>query len=344
MKPEYTYSEVYDAIKKHDYKLKADYKFPKWTGTVNITLSPDTAKALVEHDNKIQAYKKYKNNNRIADKDPEYTRDIRTKIELEDTYEIRKGQRYLEFISNLDHGVDVEITVYNDSKDPKILFCDLMKNSVTELYSKNNKILEQLDQEIWRTQLLSIIKEKMEESDITKESFVELLEAKEDFNTIALKEPLMIGIISKDRSKKYPDKIVFVNNVMDLQTNNPMPFIPCDLIPSLQTGIGYALKPGYYQNVLFATSQDDGFIQANPVAIYTVTLNDNKIQSYEKTDYEFMRITFPLQEDNINGIYPMGAAFENDTFKQTFIDSIDFNLMHIYKSIRYIILEDSDFE
>lgn len=343
MKSNYTYTEIYTAINKHSYELNADYKFPEWIGTVQVELTPELAKALVEHDNKIQSYKKYKNNNDIGDKDSISTQELSQKIELEASYEIRKGQRYLEYVSTLDHPVTAEITVYNDNKDPKILFCDLMKDSVTDLYAANNKMIEELDSTIWREQLLSIIKQNMEQNGITKESFIDLLKSKEELESNSLQEPVLVAIMSKNRKEVFPDKIAFITENFG---NTNVNMFSCNLIPSLQNKeSGYVLKPGCYKNILFATTENDGFIQANPIEIYTVELDESSnIKSYKKTDYTFMRITIPLQENVPNGIFPMGALFETDTIKKAFIDSIDFSLMHVYQSVPYIILEEADFE
>ena len=94
--------------------------------------------------------------------------------------------------------------------------------------------------------------------------------------------------------------------------------------------------PGYYKNVMVATTANDGLIQANPINIYTVVLDDDKnICGYKKTDYTFMRITIPLQENVPEGIFPMGAAFESDIKKKEFVESIDFGLIQMYQTIPY---------
>ena len=344
MKLEYTYSEIYNAIKKRGYKIGSNYEFPKWTGTVHVSLTPALAKALVEHDNKIQSYKKFKNNNAINDKDSSDVKELSKTIELESSYEIRKGQRYLEHIASLDHDVEVEITVYNDEHDPKALFCDLIKDSVADFYSSNKKNIDTIDNSIWHEQFLQIVKRNIVKNGITKESFIELL--KEDEDTEEYQEPILVAILAKNRIQSFPDKIAFIKSG-DLNSPTEINFFSCNLIPSMQkdNDIGYFLMPGYYKNVMVATTANDGLIQANPINIYTVVLdNDKNICGYKKTDYTFMRITIPLQENVPNGIFPMGAAFESDIKKKEFIESIDFGLIQMYQTIPYIILEEADFE
>lgn len=346
MKQEYTYTEILDAIKKHNYAL-SDYDSDSFkeledlVGTHTIQLDPLLAKKLLEYNFKVQEYNRTINSNRIKEKNKKSAMD--PIVELESDYEIRKGHRFIEYVSKQEAPVKTTLTIFNEEQTLGALFCDLIKDAVTDFYSSQNASLKEIDSTVWHKSFLQNLGKSITDFNVSPYLFINLLREK-DPNAQYI-DPTIIGIINNDRSEQYPDRIAYIRSV---ENNISLKMFPCDVIPSLQyEGIThYCLRPGLYNDIISVNESNEYFIQAKETEISVAILDGNKIKSYEQSDVPFMRIMIPLDSnENIaeSGIVPVGAKFETEEVKNAFLDTIDFSNIRNEK-VRYIIFESSDFE
>lgn len=115
----------------------------------------------------------------------------------------------------------------------------------------------------------------------------------------------------------------------------------CNVFPSTKDERPMGLMPGLYENVLSRAFDFKGLVQTLPVPIYYLHIVDNKIEKYEPTAYQFMRISFPVQEPR-DGITPIGAEFDSEETEQKFLKAL--NLDSLQNDVTLILLTESDFE
>ena len=346
MKSEYTYTELLSAIQKHGYAL-SDYDTNSFTeldgltGTNIVQLEPSLAKKLFEYNIKIQEYNRTINSNRIKEENKKSA--MTPVIELESDYKIRKGHRFIEYVSKQEEPVETTITVFNKDQTLESLFCDLIKDAVTDFYNSQNVSLEEIDSALWHKSFLENLAKSITDFNVSPYLFTNLLREKDP--NAQYNDPTIVAIINGDRSNPYPDKIAYIESTMH---DGTIKMLPCDLIPSLQYSNvpHYCLKPGLYNDIISANESNEYFIQARETEISVAVLEKNKIKSYEPTDNTFMRIMIPLNNNEViteSGIVPVGAKFETDEIKNEFLETINFSNIRNEK-VRYIVLESSDFE
>lgn len=346
MKSEYTYTELLSAIQKHGYAL-SDYDTNSFTeldgltGTHIVQLEPSLAKKLFDYNNKIQEYNRTINSNRIKEENKKSA--MTPVIELESDYKIRKGHRFIEYVSKQENPVEATITVFDKEHTLETLFCDLIKDAVADFYSSQKIALQEIDSTIWHSAFLNHLGKSIVDYNVSPYLFINLLRGK-DPNAQYI-DPTIVGITNIDRSKQYPDQIVYIRSVKDSAV---IKTFPCDLIPSLQYSNvpHYCLKPGLYNDVISVNESNEYFIQAKETEISIAVLDKNKIKAFEPSNNRFMRIMIPLDNNEDiteSGIVPVGARFETDEIKNEFLETINFSNIRNEK-VRYIVLESSDFE
>lgn len=328
----YTFEQIRSVVESKGYYLCPTPVFPKWEGRVKVLLTPEQARALIEYDSLVLKKVINEPNTIKADthiKDGSWTPDM-GEICLRSNFKVWKGMRILNAIASLDHPIEVVINVlkegvFGTGLDNDII-CSTIKNAVKGIFEENGKSLPDLDDSIWNSSLPS----KLRNLDITVHS--------DDENIMNVELPTIVGVLAENRIGDYPDLLFIIRGDSQIGI---APSYPCNLMPSLSLyDVPLVLSPGIYEELFAPSSSFDGLIQANPATLRIPEIQNKKIVSYTDSQYNFMRISIPVQETN-DGVIPVGAKFENDFIHESFFN--DLNVSNINKSINYILLEEADF-
>lgn len=330
----FTYENIYSVLRAKGYTVESFKNLPKWKGRTLVSLTPEQAKTLIEHDGLVLKDVITRATPIKADsyiKDGTWTPEM-GEVYLRPNYKVWKGMRILNAIASLDHPIDVYINVldkgvFGTGTDTNVI-CTAIKNAIKDILEENGKDLPYLDDNIWFNSLPN----KLTGLDIT------LQDSEPSLEEVIIEPPTIIGVLAEYRITDYPDMLYILRG--NNQSGEAEAY-SCNLIPAL-TRYEYpvSLRPDIYRELFAPASDFIGLIQANPAFLCTPQLLNKKIISYDPTPYQYMRISIPVQEAT-NGILPVGAMFKDDSIQEKFLDSLD--IKNIGKNVTYILLEETDF-
>lgn len=297
---------------------------------VNIT--PEIARQLIEYDGKIAKQKELRTTPVLVDPDTNeviWTPETE-EIQLRSDMKVWKGMNILEAIVKQNQAIDVYVNILDDTRmsgdADDTYICTEIKNAVKALLEENGLTLPELDDSIWTSEL----PKKLPDFDINIREH-DIVESFEE-------HPTIVVILGNSREASYPDRLVIVNKNSE---TGVVEEYACNVFPSVKDERPMGLMPGLYENVLSRAFDFKGLVQTLPVPIYYLCIVDNKIEKYEPTAYQFMRISFPVQEPR-DGITPIGAEFDSEETEQKFIKAL--NLDSLQNDVTLILLTESDFE
>ncbi|OUO53313.1 hypothetical protein B5F76_05915 [Desulfovibrio sp. An276] len=337
-----TYEQIRTILEKKGYSLECAHAtppgLPEWPERSLVSLTPEQARLLLNHDNALNKTRKKRIANQMgADLQMGTFSSNTEEIRLLQNYKIHNRTYLLEGIASGAAPVDVYINVKNPNKfgfgNDHEAICAELVHAVKQILQEHGSDLPELDQSVWEEELPKKLVDKIDIGPLDPIRVPDAYDMPEDPITV-------IGVLSTDRSTEFPDKLYIVRG--NSQSGEATKY-PCTLIPASGEQ-RLALKPGAYTGLFSPdTHTDIGFVnlvQNQPVQLYYPIIEDNVLTGYKESPYTFMRVTIPVQSSG-NGIIPAGAKFDTTNTEDLFITAL--GLDFIVDTITYIVLEDTDF-
>lgn len=319
----YTYEELRSLLSEKGVELSSGTPdLPEWKGRTLVSLTPEQAKALIELDAKLAKEHIYRTkptpiSQLIHDN---YWEPSMGDVRLRPNYKVWKGMCIVTAVSEMDHPVDVYIDVADGScfgsTQTNATVCSRVKEAVTEIVTEEGYEMPEIADEVWETKLPA----KLTDLEITSTDYMD--------RSIADPDPVLVAVLSRDRSVEYPDRLYIVR----YGDEGEAPAYACNLIPD-----SLAILPGTYTDLLGPYPDSDYLIQTKPVTLGAPVMEGNTITGFDQSSYSFMRVTIPLQADDASSATPVGAVFDEET-KADFLE--DLVIHKIVHNVTLVVLDE----
>lgn len=326
----YTFSQILAVIEAKGYCLNAAPTLPSWSGTGRVTMYPDEAQNLIEHNTMLSKKKRLtvenltKSSSSLSGEVPE---DKLEEVVLLPSYKIWTGKNIIDEISKGSAPVDVNLSVIEHPsfsvEATRDSICTEIRNAVRDIFQKSSHDFPEIPDEVWFEEL----PKGLTNLDITYISGIEGEGYEDDLVTL-------VGILSDVRSTGYPDNLYIIRGTKQQEIKA----YPCNLTPSLIEESPVAIVPGMYEDLFAPTEDGRTLIQAKNVVLGYPVIENKRIITYEESPYTFMKVRIPCnKESNITSV---GASFYYDV-EQEFLN--DLNISGIIGNSSFILLEEKDF-
>lgn len=341
----YTYEQLYKIIASKGYVFQSSKKLlddlPKWPLRSLVSLTPEQARKLIEisdllnKNQKLQLDKSFGLKFRFSE-----LSDGEKNIRLLSNYKVTSRSYLVKLIAEDCTPADVYINMKNPDGfgfgNENETICYELISAISKILEENGQKLPQLDQSIWNKELPKKLKNILN---------IELFDAIKDLdeNDVPNGSPVIVGVLSTDRSLDYPDKIYIIKD--EKQTGDAKCY-PCTLIPKNTNDTRLlTIKPGIYEELFFPDVHTDigliNLIQNKSISLFSPIISDNKIVDFTKSPYSFMKVSIPVQEPT-NGSLLVGAKFDCTNTEDLFIT--DLGIDYITRGVTYIVLMDTEFK
>lgn len=339
----YTYEEIYNAITSKGYTFHSSKslsdELPKWPLRSLVSLTPEQARKLIEISSLLNKNQKLRLDKSfgLKFKFSELSEDEKN-IRLLPNYKVTSNSYLVKLIAEDCVPADVYINMKNSDGfgfgNENETICSELISAIDKILEENGQKLPQLDQNVWNKELPKKLK-----NIIDIELYDPIMGL--DENDIPTGSPIIVGVLSTDRSSEYPDKIYIIQD--EKQTGDAKCY-PCTLIPKNTNDTRLlTIKPGVYEDLFSPDIHTDiGFInliQNKSISLFSPVIVDNKIVDFTISPYNFMRVSIPVQE-SVDGSLLVGAKFDCTNTEDLFIT--DLGIDYINYGITYIVLMDTD--
>lgn len=339
----YTYEQLYKTIASKGYTFQSSKslsdELPKWPLRSLVSLTPEQARKLIEisgllnKNQKLRLDKSFGLKFKLSE-----LSDNEKNIRLLSNYKVTSRSYLVKLIAEDYAPTDVYINMKNPDGfgfgNENETICSELILAISKILEENGQKLPQLDQSTWNKELPKKLKNILD---------IELFDPIRglDENDVPNGPPVIVGVLSTDRSLEYPDKIYIIKD--EKQTGDAKCY-PCTLIPkNINDSRLLTIKPGVYEELFFPDIHTDiGFvnlIQGKSISLFIPVISDNKIVDFTVSPYSFMKVSIPVQEPT-NGSLLVGAKFDCTNTEDLFITDLGFD--YINYGITYIVLMDTD--
>lgn len=343
MSVNYTYEQLYKSIASKGYTFQTSKSLtddlPKWPLRSSVSLTPEQARKLIEISSLLNKNQKLRLDKSfgLKFKFSELSEDEKN-IRLLPNYKVTSSSYLVKLIAEDCVPADIYINMKNPDGfgfgNENETICSELISAIGKILEENDQKLPQLDQKVWNKELPKKLK-----NIIDIELYDPIMGL--DENGISTGSPVIVGILSTDRSSEYPDKIYIIQD--EKQTGDAKCY-PCTLIPkNTNDSRLLTIKPGIYEDLLSPDIHTDiGFInliQSKSISLFSPVIVDNKIVDFTASPYNFMRVSIPVQE-SVDGSLLVGAKFDCTNTEDLFIT--DLGIDYIIQGITYVVLMDTD--